>query len=170
MAVIITLAACCTAPDNSHGTPAISPVPTHSIGLPSQNPDIHCPSPELKFNDSTAITRLGSQGLTFTSIGNNSKYSGAGIVPFGGTVYHLQGFTRIFDSSGNQIMIINDTESITQTPGGLVSSTYVYGIPSNVIPLDEPDNKTILHTGDICVATIRFAPGVKPAVWAPNIP
>ena len=79
-----------------------------------QDPKINtsiCPSPTLIFNNSQPITQLQPWGFFFLHTVFKCT------IPLGGIVYHSQRFTRVFDATGKQIMIINDSESITYSPG-----------------------------------------------------
>jgi len=121
-----------------------------------------CPVPILIFNDTQPVTRISRNGIRFGPQG--SQTNGGFNVPLGGVVYHVQGFTRIFDSSGHQVLIVNDSESIAMTPEGPVSATYVYGGNGQIFSKDE---KTwVIHSGPICYATVITLPGVKPPVYS----
>ena len=132
------------------------------MGIPS-TPGINtsiCPSPALIFNNSQPITTINSGNLFFSTPYSN------GTIPLGGIVYHSQGFTRVFDTTGKQIMIINDSESITYSPAGPISTSYTAGIQGDAIPVYENNNITIIYSPGlrICEGTVITLPGVKPPV------
>jgi len=126
-----------------------------------------CPIPTLVFNNSQKMTKLGNDvgitGLRITGPYDNSS-SRPGTVPLGGVIYHDTGFTRIFDSTGKQILFVNDAESITFTPGGGPSSvTSVYMLPKNSQPTNPVDNITYVYTDGVstCIVIIIKAPSSR---------
>ena len=128
-----------------------------------QYPEINtsiCPSPTLIFNNSQPITQLQPGNFFFSTPYSN------GTIPLGGIVYHSQRFTRVFDATGKQIMIINDSESITYSPAGPISTSYTAGLQGDAIPVDENNNITIIYSPglSICEGTVITLPGVKPPV------
>jgi hypothetical protein len=102
---------------------------------------------------------------------NTLTGSESGIVPLRGVIYHGAGFTRIFDSTGKQILFVNDSESIAPVPAGYsVPSTYITGFTSgDMFPQFEGENVTRIYQEgyDTCIATIIQGPG---AFKAPPIP
>ncbi|MGD0080193.1 MAG: hypothetical protein ABSB80_06045 [Methanoregula sp.] len=125
----------------------------------------NCTIPTLVFNNSQEITKLGNYvgiiGLKITGPGDKSS-SEPGTVPLGGVIYHDAGFTRIFDSTGNQILLINDSESFTLTPGGgSQPSTSVYSVPELSRIVKEGDNVTNIYQNSACIATIITAPSSR---------
>jgi hypothetical protein len=129
-----------------------------------------CPLPKLIFN-SQEITKFGqADGLRFTGQ-NTSSSSEPGTVPYRGVVYHDVDFTRIFDSTGKQILFVNDVDSRAFIPAGYsVPVTYVYELKENMAFRDRGDNVTnIIENGDTCIATIIYVPGSfrPPAIQRP---
>jgi hypothetical protein len=116
-------------------------------------PDPNCTRPNLIFNDSQEITRIC--GIYYTSP-FESPHEKVGTVPLGGVVYRSQGFTRIFDSTGKQILIVNDTESICPTPAGFQTAACVTGyIPDMSFVAEGEKIKNIYITGHAtCIASI----------------
>ncbi len=90
-----------------------------------------CPIPPLAFNDSQEITKLKS-GLAIVEPGQDpipNLYP----IPSGSIIYHGPGFaTRIFDSTGKQILIVNDTESKEPVNGGFFAYTRDFYPPGNI--------------------------------------
>jgi hypothetical protein len=82
-----------------------------------------CPIPVFIFNNSQSFTTLHT-GLVVTDSVNNQSSDNYPI-PTGSIIYHLpDSVTRIFDSSGRQILIVNDSESTVQTgPHGIKEAT-----------------------------------------------
>jgi hypothetical protein len=121
-----------------------------------------CPLPKLIFNNSQEITKFGQRaGLRFTGQ-NSSSTSEPGTVPYRGVVYHDVGFTRIFDSTGKQILFVNDSDSMIFIPAGYsVPITYCYGINENMVPRDGGNNVTNIYESgvDTCIASIIYVPG-----------
>lgn len=132
---------------------------TWTPSVPEINTSI-CPSPTLIFNNSQPITQLQPGNFFFSTPYSN------GTIPLGGIVYHSQRFTRVFDATGKQIMIINDSESITYSPAGPISTSYTAGLQGDAIPVDENNNITIIYSPglSICEGTVITLPGVKPPV------
>ena len=86
---------------------------------------------QLKFNESQE-TKTINDG--FYLLGSNVTFSSQDIVPFGSTIYHHAGITRVFDSSGNQLSIINDADSKEiATPEGYSPATSVYQVPNRAV-------------------------------------
>lgn len=130
-----------------------------------------CHIPILEFNNSQEITKLGrANGMRI--IGHNTLTgSETGIVPLGGVIYHGAGFTRIFDSTGKQILFVNDSESVGPVPAGYsVPVTYITEFTSGeMYPQIESENVTRIYQEgyDTCIAIIIQGPG---AFKAPPIP
>jgi hypothetical protein len=150
------------------------PIPLTSLVevSPSSNATVKsCPIPKLIFNNSQEITKLG-QGSGMRIIGHNTlPSSGPGIVPLGGVIYHGAGLTRIFDSTGKQILFVNDSESVGPVPAGYsVPVTYITEFTSgDMYPQYEGENVTRIYQegDDTCIASIIQGPG---AFKAPAIP
>jgi hypothetical protein len=113
----------------------------------------NCSQPELVFNDSQETTEIG--GIYYTRPDDYPKPM-PGRVPLGGVVYRTPGFTRIFDSSGKQILLVNDSESIVTTPGGDATASCVQGIPSNVRFVDQGNDirNVYIDGNNTCIASI----------------
>jgi hypothetical protein len=137
---------------------------------PSPNATLNtCPIPILIFNNSQEITKLG-QASGMRIIGHNTLTgSETGTVPLGGVIYHGAGFTRIFDSTGKQILFVNDSESIGFIPAGYyVPVTYMTEFTSgDMYPKIEGVTRIYQEGYDTCIATILQGPG---AFKAPPIP
>ena len=121
------------------------------VGRPALDPN--CTRPNLIFNDSQEITRICEIYYTSPFEPSNGKL---GTVPLGGVVYRSQGFTRIFDSAGKQILLINDTESKCPTPAGFQTAACVIGYIPNMRVVAEGDKiENIYVTGyDTCIVSI----------------
>ena len=150
--------------------PVISTIPFSFTPAPTQTLN-SCPIPKLVFNNSQKITKLGG-GIRFT-LDNTLSSSKPGTVPYLGVVYHDSGFTRIFDSTGKQILFVNDSDSMEFIPAGYsVPATYVINLDSvSVATQYEGNNITsvYLQGGDICLATIIQGPGAfKPPAIPPH--
>jgi hypothetical protein len=147
----------------SPATPAVQ-VPLTPVRIPVNA--TNCTVPALIFDESQEIT---------TSFGeiNCSTPSVQGNVPLGGIVYSTQGFTKIFDNSGKQILIIDDRKATSRTPAGITSSTSVIG-PScheNSEFIRENDSFVRVYLPDSAMCSVIF---VRTAGWTPvftpNIP
>jgi hypothetical protein len=129
-----------------------------------------CPIPQLKFNNSQELTKF-DRTSSMRIVGHNLNYSyEPGTIPLRGVIYHEDGFTRIFDSTGTQILLVNDSDSITLTPMGPLPVTYVYGVTSeDMQPKDEGNITEFYQKGDdICIAAIIYTPGsFKPTAMPP---
>jgi hypothetical protein len=170
-------AGCMGAVKTTPESPSIEPVhsiPSTSLVGVSPSPNAitsSCPLPKLIFNDSQEITKFG-QGNGLRFIGQNtSSNSEPGTVPYKGVVYHDVGFTRIFDSTGKQILFVNDSDSMTFIPAGFsVPGTYVNEIKDNMYPIHGEDNITYIYESggvETCIATIIYIPG---SFKSPDIP
>jgi hypothetical protein len=142
-------------------TTTLTQIPTLATVTPNAK-SINCSLPILTFNNTQEITH-NFEGVMFPTLNPNPRSRHA-TVPIGAIVYHLQGFTRIFDSTGKQIMIINDTESIVFTPEGAMSSTYQLGIQGDETLIHQDDITLLVYspTWDTCVGAIIRPPGVNP--------
>jgi hypothetical protein len=122
-------------------------------GMGKPAPDPNCNRPTLLFNDSQEITRIYEIDYTSPFEPSNKKL---GTVPLGGVVYRSQGFTRIFDSTGKQILLVNDAESVNPTPGGLQTAACVTDYIPNLRVVAEGDKiENIYVEGhDTCIASI----------------
>jgi hypothetical protein len=120
-------------------------------GKPAQDPN--CTRPTLLFNDSQEITRIYE--IAYTSPFESPKER-LGTVPLGGVVYRSPGFTRIFDSTGKQILFVNDTESIQATPAGYQTAACVHSYIPNMRFVAEGENiENIYVEGyDTCIVSI----------------
>jgi hypothetical protein len=152
-------------------TPSV--ISTTLIGLtPSPNATMNmCPIPILIFNNSQEITKLG-RGSGMRIMGHNSLTgSESGTVPLRGVIYHEAGFTRIFNSTGKQILFVNDSESVSPVPAGYsVPVTYIIEFTSGEMYSQyEGNNVTGIYQegDDTCVAAIIRTPG---SFEAPPIP
>jgi len=152
--VFLVLCAGCTGEKVSSGLPTTLPTRT-PYPLPASA--VNCTIPILKLNNTQAITNFSNEELRL------STPEKAGNVPFGAIVYHMQGFTRFFDNTGNQIMIVDDTNSTTMTPEGPASSTYgfLYNPSEVFIPKNESVTLIYLTYANSCTAIIINPPGVK---------
>jgi hypothetical protein len=146
--------------------PAVRPVspgpvisgPKTVISPSSDSIAYRCPRPQLKFNDSQEITRINS--LDYSSP-FEEPVSRPGLVPLGGVVYRSLGFTRIFDSSGIQILLVNDTDSVVGTPGGYQVAACVHRyIPDmKFVPEGENIQNIYIAGNDTCIVSIIDAGG-----------
>ena len=127
-------------------------------GAENPAPDPNCTRPTLVFNDSQEITRIYE--LDYTSPFEPPKPR-VGIVPLGGVVYRSPGFTRIFDSTGKQIFIVNDTESVVITPAGYATATCVHGYIPDMKYIAEGENIQNLYVegNNTCIASTINAGG-----------
>jgi len=85
----------------------------HTIPIPSPVDEV-CPVPTLFFNNSQEITNIHSR----ISVVEPGKYPSAdkNLIPYGSIIYHSpRNITRIFDSSGRQILILNTSENPSYT-------------------------------------------------------
>jgi hypothetical protein len=128
-----------------------------------------CPIPILIFNDTLEITKLGRWNGMRIMGHNTLTGSEAGTVPLGGIIYHGAGFTRIFDSTGKQILFINDSESVGPVPAGYsVPVSYIIQFTSGDMYSKSEGVTRIYQEGyDTCIATILQGPG---AFKAPPVP
>jgi hypothetical protein len=177
MVVLLSLFASCTIMGSgclgSHGsgnttinpiknvTNTLTQIPTMVTVTPNDS-SINCSLPMLTFNNTQEITH-NFEGVMFQlpKPDSNSRHA---TVPLGAIVYHLQGFTRIFDSKGKQIMIINDTESTIFTPEGPMSSTYQLGLQGDETLVSQNNSTWAVYSPswDTCVGAIIRPPGVNP--------
>jgi len=126
-----------------------------------------CLIPTLVFNNSQEKTKLEDNvsifGLKITGFGDKPS-SEPGTVPLGGIIYHDAGFTRIFDSAGDQILFINDSELYVFTPGGGPQpAASVYSVPTLAQIVDDGDNVTNIYQkgNSTCIAIIITAPSSR---------
>jgi hypothetical protein len=120
--IALAFAAGCTGPVNPN---------VHIVTPPSYAPE-ECPIPPLIFNDSQEITVLHI-GLVIAKPGTFNG-TDAYPIPEGSIVYHSRGWiTRIFDTDGRQILIVNDTQSYVTRNIGYLPATTVYPYSSNDI-------------------------------------
>jgi len=85
----------------------------------------------LKFND-TQEKQIIHDGFYLS--GSNFATSNQNKIPFGSTIYHQAGITRVFDSSGKQLSTINDADSgRIATPAGYSPATNVYQVPNGAL-------------------------------------
>jgi len=122
-----------------------------------------CPLPILVFNNSQKKTIISRDGLIISKP-DDKPSTASNVVPFQGIIYHDQGHTRIFDSTGRQILSINDADSGMYVPGGggFSPATNIYVIPSNTISENDGDNIVRIYTEDTptkCLATIIKSAG-----------
>jgi hypothetical protein len=124
------------------------PVMTHIVQTPTLSyayGSAKCPIPPLIFNNSQEFTTLHT-GLHILRPGEKPP-SDAFSIPYGSVIYHSSNATtRIFDPSGKQILIVNDTESSVLTATGTDAATTYF---SNIRYSDFGMNLTRIGTGDI---------------------
>ena len=153
--IIISCMAGCIADQNASGnsqtstfvSPALTIVTTSAPSGQSQENSSDCSIPSLVFNTSEETTNV-SWGFSFS----NDKGSYA--LPYGSIIYHgYDGLTRIFDRNGTQILIANDSDNLSPTPGGLLQSTKVVQVPSGAFLQDNGNMTQILLSGT-CIGTI----------------
>ena len=123
-------------------------------------------TPVLKFNDTGRVVTI-SQGFTVNPAYNPappvvgleaaSPQSPANgyVIPTGSVIYHSDNnTTRIFDSGGNQQVIISDTGSSSiPTPGGYLPATRIYQVPSGSV-IDENGNVTVVSVNGERILTV----------------
>jgi hypothetical protein len=86
--------------------------------------------------------------------GTNRSYQ----VPIGSVIYHSpDGITRVFDPSGIQLLIANDSGMLVLIPDGMMPATEVLETPEGSIARTEGDTTHIYLNGS-CVATVIDAP------------
>ncbi len=87
---------------------------------------------KLNFDDSQ-IKHSISDGFNLLP-GNVTPSVNRADVSSGSTIYHHNGITRVFDSNGKQISIIDDTKSTkVATPVGFSPATNVYHVPNGAL-------------------------------------
>lgn len=120
----------CTENISSYSDSSFDLVP-QTVSPPSFAPE-ECPLPTLIFNNSQEFTELHN-GLVFAEPGEYPATEGYPI-PVGSIIYHTSGpITRIFDPSGKQILIVNDSVSSVLTKGGYSPVTVYYNhFPGNL--------------------------------------
>jgi|GEM_PF-1934541 len=131
--VAIAFAAGCAGTDTTApGTNNSFELVAHTVSPPSNAPK-ECPLPILIFNNSQEITEL-HKGLIIAEPGEDPPAYGYPI-PAGSVIYHAPGsITRIFDSSGKQILIVNDSVSSVITNAGYsAATTYFPNFSGNLI-------------------------------------
>jgi hypothetical protein len=169
---IVTFAAGCTGAVNTPPTsPPVETTPLVIVTSSSNATMNSCHLPELIFNNSQEITKLG-RGSGMRIMGHNTLTgSESSIVPLRGVIYHGPGFTRIFNSIGKQILFVNDSESVSPIPAGYsVPVTYIIEFTSgDMYSQYEGNNVTGIYQegDDTCIAAIIRTPG---AFEAPPIP
>lgn len=110
-----------------------------------------CPLPPLQFDNLQDPTEI-LYGFSLT--GANRTYP----VPVGSVIYHSpDGITRVFDPSGMQLLMANDSGTLVRTPGGLVPATEALETPAGSTAWTEGDITHIYLNGS-CVATVIDAP------------
>ncbi len=113
-----------------------------------------CPIPTLIFNNSQEIINLNS----VISIANPDKFPNSDkySFPWGSIIYHSPGYiTRIFDSTGKQLLIVNDSEN--------PSATKYFSLPVRDVEYgDTKDNITYYtnqsYNSQPCIAISIFEP------------
>jgi hypothetical protein len=132
-----------------------------------------CPVPSLIFNNSQSFTTLHT-GLIITGPGDNISPDNYPI-PNGSIIYHLpDSVTRIFDPSGKQILIINDSESTVKAgPHGIKEATYHVAMPGRNTGYNGNGIFYYVNESDpyhpSCIAIIIYAPGTNAPAF-PMIP
>ena len=153
--VIISCMAGCIANQNISGTPrtSASVTPTAETGttqIPSEGTRGNagnCSIPTLVFNNSQEITNI-SWGFSFSN--DNESY----ILPYGSVIYHgPDGITRVFDRNGTQILMAQDSNNQSPTPGGLMPSTNVVQVPNSTF-FQADGNMTHIIENSTCIGTI----------------
>ncbi len=139
-AIVFTVG--CTGTENilSNSNSSFELVP-HTVSPPFYAPK-ECAIPTLIFNNSQEITELHN-GLVFAEPGEYPVADGYPI-PIGSIIYHTSGsITRIFDPTGKQILIVNDSVSSVITKGGYVPATIHYNhFPENLKIIGKGGNFT----------------------------
>ncbi len=94
----------------------------------------HTPNPNLIVNTSQVPIPISNE---FKLVNNESNDKNK--IPFGSIVqFSKNGITRVFNSDGKQILVVDDYESNKVfTPHGESPSTYVFEVPSESYVLDE---------------------------------
>jgi hypothetical protein len=132
LAAIVFVAGCTGGPVGNGSVNANVSPDVHIVTPPSYAP-AECTIPPLIFNDSMNITVLHI-GLVIARPGTFNG-TDAYPIPDGSIIYHSRGWiTRIFDASGRQILIVNDTQSyVTQNTGNTAATLYFpYYSPNDV--------------------------------------
>lgn len=105
-----------------------------------------CPVPPLVIDNTRPATSI-PYGFSF----DNDSRSYA--LPAGSILYHgPDGFTRVFDRNGTQILVANDSETMMPTPGGFLPSTKVLGVPSGAF-VQADGNMTHIILNGTCIGT-----------------
>ncbi|MGD0080192.1 MAG: IPT/TIG domain-containing protein, partial [Methanoregula sp.] len=122
--------------------------------------------PTLKFNETGSAVTL-NQGFTINPANNlapltvssnaekiHSTENGY-TIPEGAIIYHnYDNTTRIFDSTGEQQLLINDTASSSiPTPKGFASATRIYQVPSGSV-IREKGNVTSVSLNGARILTV----------------
>ena len=139
--------------------------------------------PTLKF-DWTLKAETMSQGFTINPVNNlaplmvspnatktipsKNGYS----IPMGAIIYHNNdNATRIFDSTGEQQFLINDTpSSLMPTPKGFISATRIYQVPSGSVIRQNGNVTSVSLNGDRILTVInqKQTPTISPVSPATN--
>jgi|GEM_PF-2452470 len=165
--IVISCTAGCIANQNTTVTPqpvqAATPTPeTSTTPIPSggaQENTSSCSIPSLVFNNSQGITNI-SWGFSFSN--DTMSYT----LPYGSVIYHgADGITRVFDRNGTQLLMAQDSNNQSPTPGGLLPSTKVLGVPNGAFVQADGNMTHIIQNGT-CIGTVINAdntPGSSPA-------
>jgi hypothetical protein len=96
--------------------------------------------PQLQVDNSLAD---GEVNAALSPMEGNNVYT----IPTGSIIHHSKGYiTRVFDSSGKQVLSANDEKSAKVfTPQGPEPATYVHTVPSGSLILDSPMKKNTTY-------------------------
>ena len=153
--VVISCTAGCIANQNITGTPqsvqSVTPTSETSttplLSGGAQENASRCTIPSLVFNNRQEITNI-SWGFGFSN--DNTSYT----LPYGSILYHgSDGYTRVFDRNGTQILMARDSDNQSPTPGGLLPSTKVLQVPNGAV-LQNEGNVTYVTQDGACIGTI----------------
>jgi len=167
--IIISCTAGCITNQNTPGNPqtstSVSPAPatgtTPKLSGQNQENASSCSIPSLVFNSSQETTNV-SRGFSFS--GDNMSYT----LPYGSIIYHgPDGLTRVFDPDGTQVLIANDSDNLSPTPGGLLPSTKVMQVPNGAFVQDDGNMTHIILNGT-CIGTIINADSSSVSLPVPS--
>jgi hypothetical protein len=139
-------------------TPTLYPEITHADQTPTlsyASINTKCPIPTLILNNSQEVLKLKT-GFVIGESGDFAIADGYPIPP-GSIIHHTAGFnTRVFDSRGKQILIVNDSESSVKRNGGLQAATFVFN--------HFPENLTVRRLGGNFTYFINESSQTRPCV------